>query len=104
MNLVAKEYCAAKNDAEGVLILSEFAGAAAEFDGMALLVNPYDEEGVAETIKRALTMADAERRNRMRKLRRQIQRFDLIHWRDSMLSAMRRIPPAELSASAAAAD
>ncbi|HEX4230501.1 MAG TPA: trehalose-6-phosphate synthase [Bryobacteraceae bacterium] len=104
MNLVAKEYCAAKNDAGGVLILSEFAGAGVEFDGMALLINPYDEEGVARTIERALSMPDAERRNRMRKLRRQIQRFDLNYWRDVMLSALLRIAASEPAARVASAD
>jgi trehalose 6-phosphate synthase len=103
MNLVAKEYCAAKNDAGGVLILSEFVGAAVEFEGMALLVNPYDEEGVARTIERALSLSDSERRNRMRKLRRQVQRSDLIHWQDLIYSAMQRIPAREPSARTAAA-
>jgi trehalose 6-phosphate synthase len=104
MNLIAKEYCAAKNDAGGVLILSEFSGAAVEFDGMALLVNPYDEEGVARTIERALSIPDAERRNRMRKLRRQIQRFDLLHWQELMYSAMLNVSAVEPSARSAAAD
>ena len=104
MNLVAKEYCAAKNDADGVLILSEFAGAAAEFEGMAILVNPYDEEGVARAIERALAMSGPERRNRMRKLRRQVQRFDLIHWRDTMFSAMQHIPWTDTLASSATGD
>jgi trehalose-6-phosphate synthase len=48
MNLVAKEYCACTIDDEGVLILSEFAGAAAQLGRSALLVNPYDMEGVAQ--------------------------------------------------------
>lgn len=104
MNLVAKEYCAAKNDADGVLILSEFAGAAVEFEGMALLVNPYDEEGVAHAIQRALSMPGPERRNRMRKLRRQVQRFDLMHWRDLMFAAMQQIPSSGSLASSASAD
>ncbi|HEX4810087.1 MAG TPA: trehalose-6-phosphate synthase [Bryobacteraceae bacterium] len=104
MNLVCKEYCAAKNDAEGVLILSEFAGAAAEFESMAILVNSYDEEGIANAIERALAMPDSERRNRMRKLRRQIQRFDLLHWRDRIFSAVQRLPSEEASARSATAD
>jgi trehalose-6-phosphate synthase len=70
---------------------------------MALLVNPYDEEGVAQAIVRALAMSQAERRNRMRKLRRQIQRFDLLHWRDLIFSAMQGIPARDRSARTAAA-
>lgn len=104
MNLVCKEYCAAKNDAEGVLILSEFAGAAAEFESMAILVNPYDEEGVAKAIERALGMRDSERRNRMRKLRRQIQRSDLLNWRDLVFSALQHLPSGEIAARSATAD
>jgi trehalose 6-phosphate synthase len=103
MNLIAKEYCAARNDAGGVLVLSEFAGAAVEFEGMALLVNPYDEEGVAGAIERAFSMPDAERRNRMRKLRRQIQRFDLIRWQELIYSALQRIPATAPSARSATA-
>lgn len=67
MNLVAKEYCASSTDGNGVLILSEFAGAAAQFYPNALLVNPYDLEGVADAIYRAVTMDQEERRARMRR-------------------------------------
>ncbi|MHC1725948.1 MAG: trehalose-6-phosphate synthase [Syntrophobacteraceae bacterium] len=56
MNLVAKEYCASKVKNDGVLILGEFAGAAASLHNGALLVNPYDIEGVADAIKRACDM------------------------------------------------
>jgi len=70
MNLVAKEYCACTIDDEGVLILSEFAGAAAQLGRSALLVNPYDTEGVADAINRGCRMSDDQRRARMRRLRR----------------------------------
>jgi trehalose 6-phosphate synthase len=86
MNLVAKEYCAASLDG-GVLILSEFAGAAAQLQRDALLVNPYDVDGMAATIYRAWTMAQEERRTRMRNLRRAIRERDIFWWVDSFLRA-----------------
>jgi trehalose 6-phosphate synthase/phosphatase len=86
MNLVAKEYCAASLES-GVLILSEFAGAAAQLQRDALLVNPYDVEGVAAAIHRAWTMAPEERRARMRNLRRGIRERDIFWWVDSFLRA-----------------
>ena len=87
MNLVAKEYCACSIEEECVLILSEFAGAAAQLQRGALLVNPYDIEGVADTIHRAFTMSDEERRSRMRRLRRSIRDSDIFWWVDSFLRA-----------------
>jgi trehalose 6-phosphate synthase/phosphatase len=80
MNLVAKEFCACKLNNDGILILSEFAGAAAECRRGALLVNPYDVMGVAEAISRALAMDVAERRGRMRQLRRHFRRNDVYRW------------------------
>ena len=85
MNLIAKEYCAANIDANGVLVLSEFAGAASQLRRGALLVNPYDIESVADTIQQACTMTDAERRTRMRRLRASIARRDIFWWADSFL-------------------
>jgi trehalose 6-phosphate synthase/phosphatase len=87
MNLVAKEYCACSIEEECVLILSEFAGAAAQLQRGALLVNPYDIEGVADTIHRAYTMSDDERRTRMRRLRRSIREYDIFWWVDAFLRA-----------------
>jgi trehalose 6-phosphate synthase/phosphatase len=87
MNLVAKEYCACSIEEECVLILSEFAGAAAQLQRGALLVNPYDVEGVADAIHQAYTMSDDERRNRMRRLRRGIRECDIFWWVDSYLQA-----------------
>ena len=80
MNLVAKEYCAASVDNNGVLILSEFAGAAEQLGRAALLVNPYDLDGTAEAIKRAYGMEVGERQRRMRQLRASIQRNNVHHW------------------------
>jgi len=87
MNLVAKEYCAASIDEDSVLILSEFAGAAAQLRRGALLVNPYDIEGVADAIRIAALMDPAERRSRMRRLRHAIRRYDVFWWVDAFLAA-----------------
>jgi len=87
MNLVAKEYCACNLSEEGVLILSEMAGAASQLQRGALLVNPHDIEGVADAIYRAHTMGIEERRQRMRRLRESIKRHDIFWWVDSYLKA-----------------
>jgi trehalose 6-phosphate synthase/phosphatase len=78
MNLVAKEYVAARIDNDGVLMLSEFAGAADELPE-ALSVNPYDIEETAQAMVRALAMGPGERRDRMMALRRRVKARD-IHW------------------------
>ena len=80
MNLVAKEYCACSVENNGVLILSEFAGAADQLGKKALLVNPYDIEKTADTIYQAFTMPLEERQQRMRWLRNQVQRNDVHQW------------------------
>ena len=87
MNLVAKEYCAANTDRNGVLILSEFAGAATQLRRNSLLVNPYDIEGVANAIHQAYNMSTNERRIRMRRLRKSIRKYDIFWWVDSFLRA-----------------
>jgi trehalose 6-phosphate synthase/phosphatase len=79
MNLIAKEYVACKGEGDGVLVLSEFAGAAAEM-GEALLINPFDEERTARVVARALTLEDEERRSRMRALHKRVIRNDVFHW------------------------
>jgi len=87
MNLVAKEYCASNIEEKGVLILSEFAGAAAQLQRGALLVNPYDIEGLADALHHAYTMSLDERRTRMRRLRRSVRDNDIFHWLDTYLRA-----------------
>ena len=87
MNLVAKEYCASSIEEDGVLVLSEFAGAAAQLHSYAIMVNPYDIEGVAEAIYRAYTMSHKERKNRMKRMRQSIRRYDIYWWVDSYLEA-----------------
>ncbi|MDH4093699.1 MAG: trehalose-6-phosphate synthase [Betaproteobacteria bacterium] len=87
MNLVAKEYCTCSIEEDCVLILSEFAGAAAQLYRGALLVNPYDIEGVADAIRRAYAMEPAERHARMRRMRNSIREHDVFWWVDSFLRA-----------------
>jgi trehalose 6-phosphate synthase/phosphatase len=87
MNLVAKEYIASRNGDQGVLILSEFAGAAEELTE-ALLVNPYDIDGMAAALKQALTMSAAERARRMSALRARVHGNNLDHWSRTFLSAL----------------
>ena len=87
MNLVAKEYCASSVDGTGALILSEFAGVAAQLQRNALLVNPYDIEEVAETIYKSFSMDKDERRLRMRRMRRSIKENNIFKWVDSFLRA-----------------
>lgn len=93
MNLVAKEYVAAQ-DAEdpGVLILSRFAGAAAELDA-ALLVNPLEPEGVAAAIRRALEMPLDERRERHTRMLATLEANDIVHWADRFLTSLVAPPP-----------
>ncbi|MEO8602783.1 MAG: bifunctional alpha,alpha-trehalose-phosphate synthase (UDP-forming)/trehalose-phosphatase [bacterium] len=87
MNLVAKEFVAARGDEDGVLVLSEFAGAAAEL-AEALVINPYDIERAAETYYRALTMPAGERRTRLRALRWRVMSNDVHHWVAAFLLAL----------------
>ncbi len=84
MNLVAKEYVAARDDGNGVLVLSQFTGAAQELHE-ALIINPYDTEQTAETLYRALTMPAAEKKERMENLRCQISRFNVYRWAGRIL-------------------
>jgi trehalose-6-phosphate synthase len=84
MNLVAKEFIAARDDEQGVLILSQFTGAARELHD-ALLVNPYYGEQCAEALYRALTMPADEQRVRMRSMRRLVQEFNVYRWAGAML-------------------
>lgn len=84
MNLVAKEFVAARDDEQGVLLLSRFAGAARELTE-ALIVNPYDVEAVADVLIAALGMSIAEQRERMRALRQQVAEFNVYRWAGRML-------------------
>ncbi len=90
MNLVAKEFVAARDDEDGVLVLSKFTGAAVELQD-ALLVNPYDVAGVSETIFAALEMEPAERHNRMRRMRRQVMEYNIYLWAANALGDLREV-------------
>jgi trehalose 6-phosphate synthase len=85
MNLVAKEYCACRTEENGVLILSQFAGAAEQLKSAALLVNPYDVEQMADAILKAFQMSDAERTVRMKRMRRVVREENVFWWVDSFL-------------------
>ena len=87
MNIVAKEYCASKQDKNGVVILSEYAGTVAQFQKNALVVNPYDIEGVTEAIHLAVAMPKNEMHVRMRKLRQSVKKSDVYWWVNSFLLA-----------------
>jgi trehalose 6-phosphate synthase/phosphatase len=87
MNLVAKEFIAARTDGDGVLVLSEFTGAAAEL-AEAVLVNPYDLEGTADALSRALLMEPGERRLRMAALRARVETYDVHRWAREFLDLL----------------
>jgi trehalose-6-phosphate synthase len=85
MNLVCKEFVAARDDEQGVLVLSRFAGAAREMPE-ALIVNPYHVEETADALHRALTMPPAEQRERMASLRSTVREFNVYRWAGRMLT------------------
>lgn len=87
MNLVAKEYVVTRTANTGVLLLSEFAGAAAELRG-ALMVNPYDIDGMANLIEQALTLDPADARRRMAGLRRAVESSTVHDWSDAFISRL----------------
>ena len=87
MNLVAKEYVAAQYAGSGVLVLSEFAGAARDMPE-ALIINPYDTEQFADAIRYAVVMPKDERQARMEKLRRKVEENNIYRWAADFLSAL----------------
>ena len=87
MNLVAHEYVVSRTNLDGVLILSEFAGAA-NFLEQAVQVNPYDIDGIATAIERALAMTPGEQQRRMKKLRAEVRELDVHQWADDYLQAL----------------
>jgi len=90
MNLVAKEFLAARDDDDGVLVLSKFTGAAVELRD-ALIVNPYDTAGVAEAIHEGLEMSRGERRKRMQRMRRHVMEHNVYRWAASILGDLREL-------------
>lgn len=90
MNLVAKEYVAARDDERGALVLSQFTGAAREL-AEALIVNPYDTEQCAAALRLALDMPPDEQRSRMRRMRSLVQEFNVYRWAGRMLLDAARV-------------
>jgi trehalose 6-phosphate synthase len=108
MNLVAKEYLASRHDCAGMLILSEFTGAARELRD-ALLINPYDIEAIADAILTALEMGPRQRQMRMSRMRAVIQRNNIYRWAGSLIGELcevqvESIRPSGLASDALAAD
>jgi alpha,alpha-trehalose-phosphate synthase [UDP-forming] len=99
MNLVAKEFIAARNDEQGVLILSRFTGAARELSD-ALMVNPYDIEQMAEAIRIALELPAEERQARMQRMRRVVQEYNVFRWAGDLIADLSnvRLAPQEIEA------
>src|ERR687897_535619 len=104
MNLVAKEFVASRTDGDGVLVLSEFAGASWELPE-AIQVNPYDVEAIGESYYRALSMDEEERRTRLAPLRNRVATYDVHHWASTFLHQLESVtlPEQETPAPAGAA-
>ena len=91
MNLIAKEYVASRNDLGGALVLSEFTGAWHELH-QAFICNPHDIEGVKQTIMRAITAPEDERRRRMKAMRKRVADHDVQRWASRYLEALAAAP------------
>jgi glucosylglycerol-phosphate synthase len=92
LNLVAKEFCAARGDEQGVLVLSEFTGAAVELPH-AVLTNPYSHRSMDAAIEQALRMPADEQRARMRRLRASVRHYDIAHWARHVMQRFNDIEP-----------
>ncbi|NNG21196.1 trehalose-6-phosphate synthase [Naumannella sp. ID2617S] len=92
MNLVAKEFVACRRDGDGALVLSEFAGAAKELK-QAYLVNPYDINGLKASMMEAASAPEAERKRRMRAMRKQVFENDIDRWADRFLTDLKQADP-----------
>jgi len=95
MNLVAKEFVASREDLDGVLVLSEMAGAAQELQD-AVSINPYDVEGFADALELAIDMPREERKQRMEGLRRVVAGRDVFSWASDILEHLDRLDPRSL--------
>jgi len=91
MNLIAKEYVTCRNDLGGALVLSEFTGAWHELH-QAFICNPHDIEGVKQTIMRAITAPEDERRRRMKAMRKRVADHDVQQWAARYLKALDSAP------------
>lgn len=92
LNLVAKEFCAARTDEQGALVLSEFTGAAVELPN-AVLTNPYSHRSMDAAIDQALDMSQEEQRARMQRLRHCVQHYDIAHWAKHVMQRFAEIEP-----------
>jgi trehalose-6-phosphate synthase len=97
MNLVAKEFCAERDDGDGVLVLSRFAGAARELSD-ALIVNPYDVDQTADALLRALQMPEEERRARMGRLRETVRENNIYRWAGNLVLELTQVAPLQPAA------
>jgi trehalose-6-phosphate synthase len=91
MNLVSKEFIASRSDESGVLILSQFTGASRELRD-AVIVNPYDTEAMADSLRLALKMPDDQKRERMKRLRSVVQDKNIYRWAANLITAMTQLP------------
>ena len=91
MNLVAKEFVAARHDEGGVLVLSELTGAAQELKD-AVIINPYDTQGFAAALLTAIELPLEERARRMRRMRRVVAGHNVFLWATEILDNLNRIP------------
>ncbi len=87
MNLVAKEFVAARSDNKGVLILSQFTGASRELKD-ALIVNPYNGEQTAEAIKLALELSPSEQTKKMKRMREVVKNYNIYRWSAELLKTI----------------
>lgn len=90
MNLVAKEFVASREDEDGVLILSRFTGASRELSD-AVIVNPYDIEGMADAVYSALNMETTERSERMKRMRALIKEYNIYRWAGDLITELARL-------------
>ncbi|MFZ6017325.1 MAG: trehalose-6-phosphate synthase [Nitrospirota bacterium] len=96
MNLVAKEFVTSRVDEDGVLILSQFTGASRELKD-AVIVNPYDIEGMADAIHLALTMEPNERSERMKRMRTIVREYNIYRWAENLITTLARLRPPGIS-------
>jgi len=90
MNLVAKEYIATRTKEDGVLVLSEMTGASKELNE-ALLINPFNYEEIADTLKRALEMPKAEQKERMKALQKRVSRYSVDKWASEFINSLKQV-------------
>ena len=87
MNLIAKEFIASKHDGNGVLILSEMAGAAAELSE-AMIINPNDLDQMAQAMEKAIQMPESQQQEANRTMRRKVKRYDIHHWASDFIARL----------------